>query len=134
VPTPGIGIVAASEAAATRAGTQGVVIVRTAPGSSAERAGLRGIDPRTGKPGDIIVGINGKPVRGMADLIQELERVGVGKRVTVTVQRDGREVHYRLIDGVAEVLAAADRVLAVAGETVGACPRYGTGTPAKESA
>jgi S1-C subfamily serine protease len=25
-------------------------------------------------------------------LIQELERVGVGKRVTVTVQRDGREV------------------------------------------
>jgi 2-alkenal reductase len=92
VPTPGIGIVAASEAAATRAGTQGVVIVRTAPGSSAERAGLRGIDPRTGKPGDIIVGINGKPVRGMADLIQELERGGVGKRVTVTVQRDGREV------------------------------------------
>ncbi len=61
-------------------------------GSSAERAGLRGIDPRTKKPGDIIVGINGKPVRGLADLIQELERVGVGKRVTVTVQRDGREV------------------------------------------
>src|SRR5262249_3299241 len=42
VPTPGIGIVAASEAAATRAGVQGVVIVRTSPGSSAERAGLRG--------------------------------------------------------------------------------------------
>ena len=92
VPTPGIGIVAASEAAATRAGAQGVVIVRTAPGSSAERAGLRGIDPRSGKPGDIIVGVNGKPVRGLADFIQELERVGVGKRVTLTVQRDGREV------------------------------------------
>jgi S1-C subfamily serine protease len=92
VPTPGIGIVAASEAAATRAGAQGVVIVRTAPGSSAERAGLRGIDPRTGKPGDIIVGVNGKPVRSLADLIQELERVGVGKRVTVNVQRDGREI------------------------------------------
>jgi 2-alkenal reductase len=92
VPTPGIGIVAASEAAATRAGVQGVVIVRTAPGSSAERAGLHGMDPRTGKPGDIIAAINGKPVRGLADLIQELERVGVGKRVTLTVQRDGREV------------------------------------------
>src|SRR5438094_8709338 len=92
VPTPGIGIVAASEAAATRAGVHGVVIVRTAPGSSAERAGLRGMDSSTGKPGDVIVGINGKPVRGLADLIQELERVGVGKRVTVTVQRDGREV------------------------------------------
>ena len=92
VPTPGIGIVAASEAAATRAGVQGVVIVRTSPGSSAERAGLRGMDPNTGKPGDVIVGVNGKPVRGLADLIQELERVGVGKRVTVSVQREGREV------------------------------------------
>jgi S1-C subfamily serine protease len=36
--------------------------------------------------------VNGKPVRGLADLIQELERVGVGKRVTLTVQRDGREM------------------------------------------
>jgi len=35
---------------------------------------------------------------------------------------------------VAEILTAADRVLAVAGETVGACPRYGTGTPTKQSA
>src|SRR6266851_4649165 len=45
VPTPGIGIVAANEEAATRAGVEGVVVVRTVPGSSAERAGLRGIDP-----------------------------------------------------------------------------------------
>src|SRR5262245_35157727 len=91
VPTPGIGIVAASEAAATRAGTQGVVIVRTAPGSSAERAGLRGVDAKSGKPGDVIVGVNGKPVRRLADLTQELERVGVGKPVSLKVQRDGRE-------------------------------------------
>jgi DNA-binding transcriptional ArsR family regulator len=52
----------------------------------------------------------------------------------VARQRRGREVHYRLVPGVAEVLAAADRVLAVAGETVGACPRYGAGAPAKASA
>jgi 2-alkenal reductase len=75
---------------------QGVIIVRTSPGSSAERAGLRGMDPNTGKPGDVIVGVNGKPVRGLADLIQELERVGVGKRVTVSVQREGREVPVEL--------------------------------------
>src|SRR5262249_10237661 len=98
-PTPGIGIVAASEAAATRAGVQGVVIVRTSPGSSAERAGLRGMDRNTGKPGDVIVGINGKPVRGLADLIQELERIGVGKRATLSGQRDGR-----WIPGEAEVM------------------------------
>ena len=91
VPTPGIGIVAANEAAATRAGVQGVVILRTVPSSSAERAGLRGMDPNTGTPGDVIVGVNGKPVRRLADLTQELERVGVGKRLPLTVQRDGRE-------------------------------------------
>lgn len=52
----------------------------------------------------------------------------------VARQRHGREVHYRLVAGVAEILAAADRVLLVAGETVGACPRYGNGALAKESA
>ena len=31
VPTPGIGIVAASEAVATRLGSEGVIVVRTAP-------------------------------------------------------------------------------------------------------
>jgi 2-alkenal reductase len=90
VPTPGIGIVAANEATATRAGVQGVVIFRTVPGSSAERAGLRGMDANN-KLGDVIVGVNGKPVRRLADLTQELERVGVGKKVPLTVQRDGRE-------------------------------------------
>lgn len=48
----------------------------------------------------------------------------------VARERRGREVFYRLTDGVAEVLAAADRVLAQAGETVGACPRYGSGRQA----
>jgi DNA-binding transcriptional ArsR family regulator len=52
----------------------------------------------------------------------------------VARQRRGREVHYRLVEGVAELLVAADQVLAVAGETVGACPRYGAGTRAKTSA
>src|SRR3954452_11609831 len=43
----------------------------------------------------------------------------------VARERRGREVFYRLIDGVADVFASADRVLDQAGETVGACPRYG---------
>ncbi|MBW3612129.1 MAG: metalloregulator ArsR/SmtB family transcription factor [Actinobacteria bacterium] len=38
----------------------------------------------------------------------------------VARERKGREVPYRLLDGVEELLAAADRVLAVAGDTVGA--------------
>jgi 2-alkenal reductase len=49
------------------------------------------MDPNTGRPGDVIVGVNGKPVRRLADLTQELERVGVGKKVPLAVQRDGHE-------------------------------------------
>jgi ArsR family transcriptional regulator, cadmium/lead-responsive transcriptional repressor len=45
----------------------------------------------------------------------------------VARERRGREVYYRLTEGVADVFAAADQVLEHAGETVGACPRYGRG-------
>src|SRR5215510_16055172 len=39
-PTPGIGIITASEALAAQAGAEGIVVVRTIPKSPAERAGL----------------------------------------------------------------------------------------------
>lgn len=51
----------------------------------------------------------------------------------VARERKGREVHYRLLDGVEEVLAAADGVLAVAGDTVGACPNFGSGGKVKSA-
>ena len=41
-------------------------------------------------------------------------------------EKRGREVYYRLIPGVAELLTVADGILTEAGETVGACPRYGS--------
>jgi 2-alkenal reductase len=90
VPTPGIGIVAANEAAATRLGVEGVIVVRTAPGSPAERAGLRGVDLNTGALGDVIVAVNDKAVQRLSDLTEELERNGVGKTARLRVQRDGR--------------------------------------------
>ena len=89
VPTPGIGIVAASEAVATRMGIEGVIVVRTAPGSPAARAGLRGVDLANGAPGDVIVEVNGKPVRRLSDLTDEIEQVGVGKAVRLGVKRGG---------------------------------------------
>ena len=92
VPTPGIGIATAGEDMATRAGVDGVVVTRTVPGSPADRAGLRGIEPNSRKLGDVIVGVNGKTVRRLPDLTEELERVGVGKKVALQVKRDGREV------------------------------------------
>ena len=40
-------------------------------------------------------------------------------------ERRGREVHYRLVDGIAALLQAADGVLGRTGDRVMACPRYG---------
>lgn len=42
-------------------------------------------------------------------------------------ERRGREIHYRLVDGLAELLSSADTVLALTGERVMACPRFGRG-------
>jgi S1-C subfamily serine protease len=44
----------------------------------------------------VIVAVNGKPVRRLPDLIQELERVGVGKKVTLAIKRDGRDLSLDL--------------------------------------
>ena len=99
-PIPGIGISAADEAAATQAGVQGVVVRRVAAGSPAERAGLRGVDPNAGSLGDVIVGVNGKPVRRLSDLTEALEVAGTGQTVSLDVQRDGRsrKVDIQVVD------------------------------------
>jgi S1-C subfamily serine protease len=100
VPTPGIGIVAANEAVATRIGVEGVVIVRTVPGSPAQRAGIRGVDLDAGILGDVIVGVNDKRVRNLSDLTDELERIGAGKSVRLTLERDGRSrtIELQIVD------------------------------------
>ncbi|HET9904395.1 MAG TPA: trypsin-like peptidase domain-containing protein [Xanthobacteraceae bacterium] len=100
VPTPGIGIVAADEAAATRLGVEGVVVVRVVPESPAARAGLQGVDLSTGAVGDIIVAANDVPVRRLADLTQQIERAGVGSAIKLSVVRGGSErtIEVRIVD------------------------------------
>jgi S1-C subfamily serine protease len=90
VPTPGIGIVAANEAVAARLGAEGVVVIRTIPGSPAERDDLRGVDPKSGTLGDVIVAVNGNAVHSLADLTDQLEQIGVGKTVELSIKRDGK--------------------------------------------
>ena len=99
VPTPGIGFIAANEAVATRLGIEGVVVVRTVPGSPAAQAGLRGID-QAGGIGDVIVSANGQPTRRLSDLTDQLEAVGVGREIELSVKRkDGQStVHVKIED------------------------------------
>ena len=100
VPTPGIGIIAADEAAATRLGVEGVVIVQTTPGSPAARAGLRGVNLQGDMLGDVIVEANGKPIRRLSDLTDAIESIGVGKSIELTVLRAGqrRKVQTEVVD------------------------------------
>ena len=100
VPTPGIGIVAASEAVATRLGIEGVIVVRTAPGGPAERAGIRGVNMNSGAIGDVIVQADGKPVHRLSDLTDQLEQVGAGKSVRVGLKRgsETRDVNVDIVD------------------------------------
>ena len=59
----------------------------TVPGSPAARAGLRGVDTVRGQIGDVITGVDGKPVHQLSDLTQELEQAGIGKTVQIEISR-----------------------------------------------
>ncbi|MFN3544888.1 MAG: S1C family serine protease [Thiobacillus sp.] len=75
-------------------GVEGVVILRVAPGSAADTAGLKGATAsRDGGivPGDTIVAINGKPVRSVRELLARLDDHRVGDTVQVTVLRAGQK-------------------------------------------
>ncbi len=79
----------------------GALLVDVAPGSGADRAGLRGTyrDRRGGVIlGDIVVEVEGTPVRSSDDLALILERYEVGGTVEVVILRDGarRSVEVRL--------------------------------------
>ena len=77
---------------AAREGVNGVVVAEVDPRSAAARAGLRGIDWNANQLGDIIVRIDGEPVRSSRELLLVLDRYQPGDEVDVTVFRDG-ETH-----------------------------------------
>jgi 2-alkenal reductase len=99
VPTPGIGIAVAPEEASAQAGIEGVIILKVYPGSPAEKAGLKGVTA-SGEIQDVITAANGEPVENVSGLTSLFERLGVGKTVTLTVQRGGksRPVEVTLAD------------------------------------
>jgi serine protease Do len=67
---------------------QGVVITSVEPGSSADEAGLR--------QGDVIVEVDRKPVREVADFRKTLSGLKKGQRVLFLVRREGSTVFVAL--------------------------------------
>ena len=73
----------------TLTGIEGVFVLRVAPGSAADKAGLRGVT-RSAEglvPGDVIVAVEGKPVNSVAQLLARLDDHRVGDPVRVTLRR-----------------------------------------------
>jgi len=91
IATPGIGIVPAKEEVAVKDGIEGVIIARVRPNTPAAEVKLRPMDA-SGKPGDVIIGANGQPVRNVYEFTDQLERIGVGGDVTIKIQRDGATI------------------------------------------
>lgn len=89
---PGLGVTVAHDRLAERLKIEGVLIIDVRPGSSAAQSGLRGSRQNGGEIvlGDIIVAVNGRPVRTFDDLRNEMDRYRVGEMVTLGIIRQGR--------------------------------------------
>ena len=97
---PILGIESAPDQWASRYDFEGVAVLRTAPGMPADEAGLRGVyrGNRGGwQLGDVIVGIDGQPVRNYDDLMNLLENRQPGDRVRVDYVRDGDAYQTSLV-------------------------------------
>jgi S1-C subfamily serine protease len=100
---PGIGVSLLGDERARRVGIEGVAVWQVLEDGPADRAGIEGVRvSRSGRRyvlGDVIVGVDGKPVRNSDDLLDIFEDRGVGKTVKLTVVNDGdrREVSVELV-------------------------------------
>jgi serine protease Do/serine protease DegQ len=80
--------------------SEGAVVAGVEPGQAADKAGLR--------RGDIIVGANGRPVRGSADLRNKVGLVPIGEEVELRYLREGRQQTTRARVGQPFTLAQVD--------------------------
>jgi 2-alkenal reductase len=96
IPKPGIGLVAADQTSAGRLGIDGVVVLRTLPGSPAEQAGLKGLNSTTGSLGDVIVAVDGAKITSLEDLESDMEKAGIGGSLNLTVEHDGKQRTVRV--------------------------------------
>ena len=97
---------------------QGLVIATLTPGGPAERSGLRGFriikNQRRFGPfvseevqidrdyADLIVAVDGQPIKSADDLLSAIERRQVGEETVVTVFREGRQINVGVLLGAEE--------------------------------
>jgi S1-C subfamily serine protease len=95
---PSLGISASDDLSArllAGLGIEGVLVLRVARGSSAQRAGLKPTEVTAGGSvvlGDVIQAIDGRPVRRFDELSARLNDYGVGDVVRVSLWRNGEQI------------------------------------------
>ena len=67
----------------------GALVAEATEGGPADEAGLRGADPATGEGADIIVGIDGQPMRSSDDVAAAVAEKRPGDQIEVEYVRDG---------------------------------------------
>lgn len=96
---PGLGISVIADSIATRLGVKGIIVGRVNPESNAAKAGLKGIS-RTSRGeyilGDIIVAIDGQPVKNYDELTFLLEKHEIGDIVELEVLRQNRKIKVKV--------------------------------------
>ena len=73
---------------------KGIIVGRVRPGGPADRAGLKGLT-RQGRGwllGDVVLGVNGQPVKDMDKLLDLVETEPAGSAVTLDVYRQGQRI------------------------------------------
>jgi S1-C subfamily serine protease len=102
VQRPDLGVDLAADHIVRRSGIEGAVVIAVVPGSGADRAGIRpAFRDRRGRVviGDVIIAVDGEPIRSGGELGLVLEKHSVGDSVTVTVSREGGEVDLNITLG-----------------------------------
>ena len=98
--SPSIGIIPYDPQVVARNAIKGVVVSGLRSGTPAEQAGLKTLNRRNGELGDIITGVNGRPVETLSTFVAELDRAGIGNVAEFTIVRNGKERRekMRIID------------------------------------
>ena len=67
----------------------GIIVERVVPGGPAEKAGV--------KSDDVILSLNGKPVKDGNDLVSRISEMPVGAEATLEIDRDGKRVQTKVV-------------------------------------
>jgi S1-C subfamily serine protease len=98
VTRPGLGVQVAADQVARQLKQTGVLITEVQPNSPAAQAGLRPTYLERGRVrlGDVLVAIDGQPVKKVGDLFDHLEKHQVNDTVTIQVLRGDKPVDVKV--------------------------------------